>query len=475
MSWLGLDLGTSSLKAAVVGDDGRLLGVARASYPTHAAGAVVEQDARDYDGALAAVLQDLGDHLPGVEGVGLVGQTPTLVLVDDHGEPVAPAIVWRDARAAAEAGELEARFGAGARPLVGMDLPWSPSFPPARLLWLAHHASGVQARTRWVLQPKDFLGHRLTGAIASDPWSSKGLCDVRTSAPATELLAALGWSDHVVPPIRPAWEPLGAVRAAAHGLRAGVPVSVGWSDALAGMLAVGAFDAPTAFVISGTSDIAGISAHREPVDSSGLLSIPSTCAPLPVVYGPTQSSGGSVDWWARILGVEPDDLVALAAKADGSAPVFTPYLAGERAPLWNDTVRGALMGLDAGHGRAELARGVLLGVALSGRHVLDTAAERLGAPFAEVRTAGRDALDDTWAAIRRTTLGVPVRRLAHPDPSCLGAAMLGALASGRSAEDLVLMRGEMRLDEPSAGERRAATTLFERYLEAARLSMAFAG
>jgi xylulokinase len=477
VSWLGLDLGTSSLKAAVVDDDGRLLVRARAAYPLRSDGPIAEQDPADYDAALAAVLADCREHLPGVEGVGVVGQTPSLVLAGADGTPVAPAITWRDARSAAEAAELAERFGDRAPELVGMALPWSPSFPPARLLWLRRHAPDVASRVRWILQPKDHLVARLTGEIASDPWSSKGLCDVRTHQPARELLEALGWGAEVVPAIAPAWAAAGSVRpgAAVHGLRPGTPVSVGWSDALGGMLAVGAFDAPSTFVISGTSDIAGMSAGAEPADARGLLSVPATCAPRPVLYGPTQSSGASVKWWSDLLGLEADELVALAGAAEPcpEPPIFAPYIAGERAPLWDERVRGAFLGLDAAHDRRAVARGVLLGVALSGRHVIETAAAGLGRPAGEALLAGRDALDPTWRAIRRTVLGVATHGLSNPDPSCLGAAMLGALAAGRPFADLASLRGALTTDAPDAADRAASDRLFARYLAAGDAAIAF--
>jgi len=220
---------------------------------------------------------------------------------------VRPALTWQDHRAESQARVLADEFGSPER-LFGTSLPWAAAYAPAKLLWLAEHEPRSVERTRWVLQPKDFVGLRLTGSPLSDPWSSKGLCNVRSHRAVEELLVRVGWSTTVVPPLAQAWEARGAVTeeaASRFGLPQGIPVAVGWSDALAAMLAVGAFDEPTAFVLSGTSSIVGISTAEATVASPRLLEIPASCAPLGVAYGPTESAGASVEWLARLLRCEP--------------------------------------------------------------------------------------------------------------------------------------------------------------------------
>src|SRR6266496_3312149 len=133
------------------------------------------------------------------------------------------------------------------------------------------------------------------------------------------------------------------------------------------MLALGAFDAPAAFVHFGTSSIVGVSLNGEavPIGDSSLMTIPATCAPRCVVYGPTQSSGASVGWLACLLGRSETDVLELAAAATAAGATFVPYLAGERAPIWRSDVRGALVGLSLADGSAEIAAAVVAGVCLS--------------------------------------------------------------------------------------------------------------
>src|SRR5436190_1712864 len=251
-AWLGLDFGTSSVKALLVSGDGSVAGRASAAYPTtYAPGGVAEQEADDYLRAAREAIAACGANDMPLDGIGLAGQTPTLVPVDAQSEPVRPALTWQDHRADDEARTLEDELG-DPEPLFGTRLPWTAAYAPAKLLWLSRHEPETVARTRFVLQPKGYAGLRLTGSPLSDPWSSKGLCHVLTSEPAAGVLGRVGFAPEVAPPLAAAWERRGAVTseaAAAFRLSEGAPVSVGWSDAAAAMLAVGAFDHPSPFVL----------------------------------------------------------------------------------------------------------------------------------------------------------------------------------------------------------------------------------
>src|SRR5262245_4386324 len=149
--WLGLDFGTSSVKALLVRDDGSVHGRASVAYPTTAGeGGVAEQDPGDYLGATREAIRASGASTAALRGVGLAGQTPTIVLVDEGGDALRPALTWQDHRADAEARLLETELG-GAETLFGTRLPWTAAYPPAKLLWLAEHEPETAARTRFVL------------------------------------------------------------------------------------------------------------------------------------------------------------------------------------------------------------------------------------------------------------------------------------------------------------------------------------
>ena len=470
MAWLGLDFGTSSAKALLVDDAGTVLARATASYPLATGpGGQSEQDPGDYLRACRALLAEIagaGD----IDGIGLVGQNPTQVFVDRSGAPLRPAITWQDMRAVAEANELAATLG-NPVPLVGTSLAWAPTNAPAKLLWLSRHEPETRRATWLVLQPKDYVGFALSGAPLVDAWASKGICNVLTGEPAYEVMAAVGWPASVVPDVGLPWAPRGAVTrdaSASFGLPTGVPVAVGWSDALAPMLGIGGFDAPCGVIVTGTSDVGGVVAEDVPSDGGALYSVPAACAPLPVVYGPTQTSGAAVAWLAGLLHLEPAAVVRLAGQCPPAGkgdppPVFVPYLAGERAPVWRTDVRGAFLGLSLNHDDAALARSVLTGVACTTRHLFDEAASIVGWRPETIYMGGLAAADPVSRAIRAGVLGSPIVVRAEPHSSTLGAAMLGAGAAGVPLNELSRLAGSPFYYEPPQAEVDAGQQAYARF------------
>ncbi len=466
---VGIDVGTSSVKAVAIDGHGDVIATSRMTYPTsHRHGGIAEQYPDDYMVAAARALAELAVDLRTVTSIGLAGHTPTAVLVDHDHRPTRPAMTWQDTRASAESEELATTFG-DATALFGTPLAWSPTALPAKLLWLKRNEPDVVSRTRWVLQPKDYVSLQLTGAPSSDAWSSKGLCDVRDGSPATAFLQHVGWPEDVCPPIAPAWTALGTLRpepAARLGLSAGIPISVGWSDALAAVLRTGAFSTPGAFIVTGTSDIVGQTFVGEAPPADGLLTLPSACAPLSALYGPTQSSGDSVEWLSRTLNRTIDELFALPAQATHDPPLFVPFLRGERTPLWRSDVRAGFMNLSAEHGPGDLLEAVMLGVSLSARHVLERARGPVGEQPGPIHIAGSSTGITRWTEARLRTLGSTLALHREASPSAAGAAALGAAAAGDALDEVVqrMMRSTQQVtptpDQVSQGEQ-----LFSAYMK----------
>jgi len=467
-AWLGLDIGTSSVKAVAVRDDGKLVASARSSYDTSRPGpGIAEQDPADYLRAAAQAIEGLGIDTAEIGGVGLSGHTPTAVFIDEAGHPVRAAMTWQDSRAIEQAEVLAASAGKP-EDLFGTALAWSPAAIPAKLLWLSQHEPQTVAATRRVLQPKDYLGFALTGEATSDPWSSKGLCNVLTGQAAAAFLEQVGWRASICPPIAPAWQTRGRVTAAAasrFGLPAGIPVAVGWSDALAAMLRVGAFTVPSAFILTGTSDIVGQSYPDVAPSAPGLMTIPRACAPLAVTYGPTQSSGDAVEWLAGVLGKSVEDLMLLEAGLPEEPPVFVPYLRGERAPLWNPRVRAGFSAICAEHRAGDLVEAVLQGITLGARQILDVAGTGASA---EVHVAGVSATVQRWIDARLQTLGRPLVLHDEANASAVGAAVLGAVVAGVPLGEAVnrVSRTAFRVAPSASAVKRAAS----RYAAFTRLS-----
>lgn len=458
--YLGLDLGTSSIKGLLVGSDGRPLGRAQQAYPTHwPHPGWAQQNLADWLAAVGAVVRDLVPDGT-VDAVGVAGHTPSLITIDDRRQATGPAITWQDTRAGAEADELARHFG-DERTLIGATLPWNAAYLPAKLLWLGRHGIGD---ARWLLQPKDAINLALTGVAGTDIWGSKGLCRVDDGTVVSALFEYCDVPAVTLPPRLRPWQPLGTVDkhgSAWSGLRPGTPVAVGWTDALAGMLSVGAFEEPRAFVLTGTSDIVGRSDTDRLADSH-LLHVPLRCAPLPVHYGPTQTSGAALLWLAELFGTSPGDMISTSMQADEAhTPRFVPYLDGERAPVWRTDVRASFAGLSARTGRAELARAVLRGVALSNRHVLHLA----GHGDEPVHVGGASALAHGWVRARLETFGVEIVLHEEPNLTASGAAMLAAVAAGRHdiATVSTAMSRSVSAHRPEPQDRRLADARYAQY------------
>ena len=268
---LGLDLGTSEAKAALVGLDGQLLGLGRGTYPTDVgADGRAEQDPRDWWAALAVATRSLAGELQGADvlGVCAVGQGPTLVAVDEAARPVRPALTWQDRRA-----------GAGGYGLL------------PRMAWLAREDPDGAARARWLLASWDAVGLWLTGEAVTTVQAHEAL-------PSPEELAAAGVPGDVIAPALAFGSRLGSLRpeaAAALGLTAGIPVIAGVNDGAASMLGAGLREPGDAVDTGGTSGGIAIYADR-PVTVGRSFVSPAPLAGLWVVGGAMAALGASVDW-----------------------------------------------------------------------------------------------------------------------------------------------------------------------------------
>lgn len=450
---LALDVGTSSLKGALYAlTDGKLIAESSASYSLQRPQPLwVEQVPSDWWAAVQSVCQNLREGMPAdqIRAIGLTGQVPTMVLVDKHGQAVAPAISWQDRRAEEEAAWLRHEVGADQLSTwLGLDMPIDPGWPPARLLWLARHRPDWIAQSHKILMAKDYIGCQLTGTFSSDAWSAKGIAHLTNGEPPTSYYECIGFPASLSPQILPAHQIIGEVTQAAAeliGLLVGTPVVNGSSDAVCGMIGTGAVGCPnTAFNLTGTSEMIGWSGGQP---TRNLLYIPSSVTTAqPILYGPTQSGGDSLVWYAEFCKAEFETTVASAEKASAGAKgiVFLPYLAGERAPIWDSQARGAFLGLMRGHDFACGARAVMEGVAMSVRHVLEVAGIAYGSEI-PLRVAGGSTRLALWNQIRADVTGLNVEIIEQGTSVTLGAAMLAAVGIGQY-RDLVEASALVRIE-----------------------------
>lgn len=467
---VGLDVGTSSVKALFITSDGVVINRIESKITTqYRAGNIAEQDADEYWRAVLEIFDRAGSIRDEIVSIGLSGQTPSVVCINELGNPTYPVLIWQDARATKEAAELDAHFG-NPVPVIGTSLPWSASACAAKLFWLARNEPEAVAKTRWVLQPKDFVGFKLTGTAISDPWSSKGLCNVLTKAAIPEVFDFVGWDAQVTPALLDGTASRGKLTQLARSqlglINPDIEVSVGLSDAMCGMLSIGALTEPKAFVITGTSAIVGISTEQQVSDAAGLYVIPQTCAPLNVVYGPTQSSGASVDWVAKLFSISIDQVMDLAQEADLSlVPIYLPYISGERAPIWRTDIRGSFSYVDAAATKSEFCAGVLQGISFAERTVLDAAANVLMTSYPNVTLGGHAGNDRRWDGVRLRTLGIELVRKTDIDSTTRGSAMLSlVLLTGSVAESVRALAPTSEFSIPSGPDTKYARKHYQEFL-----------
>ncbi len=439
---LACDVGTSSLKLAAFGADGRMRAAAQRPYPTTTPRpGWTEQDPGDWLRALAGAVAELAaaGHVAEAEAIAFTGQMSAVVLMAADGSAVRPAMIWSDTRATAEAAAIETETGRETYfDLVGS--PPAATYPSAKALWLARHEPENLRRVQALLQPKDFIIARLTGVAAVDPSdaSCTGFMDIARDRWDERLMALAGVAPGLLPDIRPSASVVGRVTAPAawSGLPEGLPVVLGGGDGPVTALGVGASVAGRIYACLGTSAWISEIAERPSSDPGRrLISYRHVLPGLYAVTGSTQNCGNVLDWLARRVAGTAAWRDTLAADLDSVPPgaeglLFVPYLHGERAPLWDPAIRGALLGIDPSHGPAHFVRATIEGIGFELRQILDVFRAAGGArpPLAIVGGISESA------PVRRLLaeiLGMPVAPVAEGAATTVrGAAMLGALALG---------------------------------------------
>ncbi|MDP3959484.1 MAG: FGGY-family carbohydrate kinase [Pseudorhodobacter sp.] len=426
---IGIDIGTTSVKAVMIGLDGSRVADSSTSYPTrHPAPGRVEQDPNDWLALVRDALARFAAHPEGrgVRAICLTSQVNTHVFVDAELQVLHPALVWQDGRAAAPGAALDAQISAADKiAWLGAPIAIDASHALARMAWMAAAHPDLWARTAHVLLPKDYVLAALTGQIAADPISAVGLvgADRRYAAP---LIALLPGAQARLAPLADPLAVVGRVRTGEP--LAGVPVVLGTMDAWASMFGLGVAAEGQAMYLSGTSEVLGLIA-RAVIPEPGVITFPEW-AGITLHAGPTQAGGASLAWVAALLGREAAELAEAAAAITPQSPLFLPHLQGERAPLWDAQARGTFAGLASATGPAELAAAVLEGVAFSARLALEALQRSAGQVPGSLHCGGGGAASDRWCQIRANVLGRPLHRMQGRDPGAVGAAVMAGVGSG---------------------------------------------
>jgi xylulokinase len=459
MAVLAIDLGTSGPKVGLVSEAGEVLAVEFEPVPLQLhPGGGAEQRPEDWWAAIVKAAQRLPRHE--LRAVGLTAQWAGTVAVDAAGEPLAPAIIWMDARGAAHARRLAGarlrvagydprklarwvRRTGGAPTLSGRD-------SLGHILWLRAERPAIYARAMF-LEPVDWLGHKLTGRMATTGVTATlhWVTDTRDAARVVyddDLLAVAGLRRDQLPELLGANAVLGPLTESARaqlGVAAAVPVVAGTPDTMSAAVGSGAVADHSAHLYVGTSS--WLSCHVPYKRTDPLRSVASLPSALPgrwLVSCEQETAGASVallrDLLAPADGFAEIDRLAATAPPGSGGTLFTPWLNGERTPVDDHVVRAGLHNLTLATRREHVARAVLEGVALNTRWMQEAVEKFVRRQLDPVAFVGGGARSALWAQIMADVLGRTVRRVAEPGSANLrGAALLALLGLGElRAEDL---------------------------------------
>jgi xylulokinase len=442
---LAHDLGTTGNKAVLVDARGQLIDAAFAGYRTaHPAPLAAEQNPSDWWRAVVrcsrALLEKDPDRRRRLVAVGFSGHMNGVLLVDEQGRPLRPALIHADIRAQQPCERLRQSMGEERYyAITGNRL--APFYSLPKLMMLQEREPEVVSQARWMLQCKDYCAGRLTGRWGfTDPSDASltGIYDVRRLCWSEEVIEAAGIPSRLLPEVFPSATVIGGVTAQAAratGLPEGLPVVLGAGDGACATVGAGAVEPGGCYTyVGGTAWTSCLRERFTPDKQMRLTTLMSAQAGRWVQFGTVQSAGSAWDWFVRLFGgqasAERLQREAAQVRAGSDGLLFLPYLSGERAPIWNPQAKGVFFGLQAHHTRGHLARAVLEGVACALASILDVMREH-GEVAETMRVVGGGTRNAEWMRILADMYGCPIEIPLHAETStALGAAVIAGVAVG---------------------------------------------
>jgi xylulokinase len=448
--FIGIDTSTTATKALLMDESGRVLGVASSEYSYEIPQPLwsEQEPALWWHATVESVRQvfaKTGVDAASVKGIGLTGQMHGLVLLDENGDVLRPAILWNDQRTGLQCDAI--RFKLGRERLIqitGNDA--LTGFTAPKILWVQEHEPAIWKRAHHILLPKDYLRYKLTGEFACDKADGAGtiLFDLAKRDWSPEVLAALDIPLEYLPKTYEGTDITGmlsAVVAAELGLPAGIPVFAGGGDQAASAVGTGAVRAGVVSLSLGTSGVVFATTDTPVIESDGRLH--AFCHSVPGKWhlmGVMLSAAGSLRWHRDTFapGTGYDKLLepAVLVPSGSDGLFFLPYLSGERTPHPDPLARGAFVGLTVRHGFAHLTRAVLEGVSFGLRDSFELMKSSGLENISQVRVTGGGARSPLWRQILADVLQAEIVTVNTEEGAAYGAALLAAAGSGvfRSVE-----------------------------------------
>jgi len=445
---LTIDIGTSSVKVAVINLKGELIKTFQTNYPTYYLEPNnLEQDPEDWwNGVKSGIYQVLKEtqnlKIPklSIIGIACCGHSPTLVFIDKQGNILRPAIIWQDSRAFKEVKYIKERLKKEFYTSI-MISPLTPSSRIAKLTWLKNNEPNTMKKVYALLEPKDYINYKLTGECKTSLLSGRDFIDVKTGKVHSMFLNMLEIPESIIPKAIPSYSIMGTTTKSLEdeiGLPKGIPVIAGEMDSITGIVGAGITKKNMCYNISGTSEIIGISIDQQ-VKLSETKKLFYFTYPfynnLQIIFEATQASGKSIDWYMKnIIGGDKNQNRMIFknnknAFAKIKPLVFLPYIEGERSPIWDSRARGILFGLNSQHSKFDLYRAILEGIGFSilqNFDILRSIYNKDNIPD-YLRVSGGGAENNHLNQIKSDILGKEVIKLKVCESGLLGGAILAMM------------------------------------------------
>jgi len=442
--FIGIDTSTTATKALLMDENGLVLGVASNEYSYETPQPLWSEQSPSlwWNGTAESIRQVLAKtnvDASAVKGIGLTGQMHGLVLLDEKGQVLRPAILWNDQRTAAQCDAIRLKLGrekliqvTGNDALTGFTAP--------KILWVQENEPEIWKRTRHILLPKDYVRYKMTGDFAIDCADGAGtiLFDLKKRDWSPEMLTALNIPFEYLPKVYEGTAITGVLTpnvAAELGLPAGIPVIAGGGDQAASAVGTGAVSAGVASLSLGTSGVVFVTTDTPAIEPQGRLH--AFCHSVPGKWhfmGVMLSAAGSLRWHRDTFapGTSYDKLLEPAANIQPGSDglLFLPYLTGERTPHPDPLARGAFVGLTVRHTLPHLTRSVIEGVSFGLRDSFELIKNAGVGKIKEVRVTGGGAKSSLWRQILADVLDVELTTLASEEGAAYGAALLAAVGTG---------------------------------------------
>lgn len=424
MNFLGIDIGTTSVKAAAFDDGLNMKASLTADYTLDSHGDIVEFDANEYWNIVKGAIDEIRGKVE-IDALAVDTQCETMILTDKEGNPLCPAIVWLDNRATEEAELIASHFGHKRVYEVTGQPEITATWPACKLLWVKRNKPEIWDKVERIFLLEDWILYKLTGKFITEKTlqSSTIYLNIKTGEWWDEMLDFIGVDKAKLPELLPSAKLVGEYD--------GIKVVTGAIDQIAGAIGAGVVKQGTVSVMTGTTMVIFLPADTVPeYDAKSIVPCHVNYDGKYCLLSWTPTAGMALKWFKNAFceNFSFRELDALAEKINPGCDglTFLPYLCGSTMPKYNPEARGSFTGLTAEHTRGHFVRGVMESVACMLKSNLDY----LGLDVNEIRAMGGGANSPLWCQMKADMTGKRLVTLKNKETACLGSAILAGVGVG---------------------------------------------